>query len=138
MDKPPRPSEPEPPPPVPSTVPDPSSVTPPNTPPSPIRRSNPVLERLGLSGDITKNGNILDMEAFAHDVFYPLMDSPEGAPLKAGSLLIVKLGRAGEDAVRATYNICQKGFFRTGLRMRFPDGMTATTISEIKNTKYLS
>lgn len=86
---------------------------------------------------LTSNGNILDMESLGHDVFYPLMDSPEGAPIKAG-LMIVKVGRAGENAVRAAYSIGEKGFFRVGFRVRFPDGLTATTISEIKNVKSLS
>jgi hypothetical protein len=60
---------------------------------------------------LTKNGNILDMGALAHDLYYPLMDSPEGAPIKAGGLLIVKIGRVGEDSVRAAYNIGGRGMF---------------------------
>ena len=124
--------------PVYSTVPAAPTVAQQSASAPPAAERNVVIERLGLSGDLTKNGNILDMEALGHDLFYPLMDSPEGAPIKAGGLLIVKLGRVGEDAVRAAYNIGDRGFFRAGLRMRFPDGMTRTTMSEIKNVQSLS
>lgn len=101
-------------------------------------RWDELQSRLGLKGDLTKNGNILDYKALAHDIFYPLMDTPEGVPLKAGGLLVVKIGRAGEDAVRGTYNIGSRGYFWTGWRLRFPDGMTSSTLSEVKNVKTLS
>lgn len=59
---------------------------------------------------------------------------PEGAVGSAGvktagaGLLAVKLGKAGEDAVRATYAIGNRGFFRAGLRMRFPEGNITWTV----------
>jgi len=63
---------------------------------------------------------------------------PQGAPVKAGGLLIFKLGMAGEDAVRAAYSIGGRGFFRVGSRVRFPDGLTLAAVSEVKNVRSLS
>lgn len=45
-----------------------------------------VKQRLGLSGDLTKNGNIFDVDALAHDLFYPAMNSPGGAAVKAAGV----------------------------------------------------
>ena len=49
-----------------------------------------------------------------------------------------QIGRAGEDAVRAAYNIGKKQKFGINGRNRIPDGVTSTTLSEVKNVKSLS
>lgn len=61
---------------------------------------------------LTGDGSLTDSGAIAHDVWYPLLDMPEGAGFKlvGGGLMAVRLGKMGEDAVRATYNIGGKGF----------------------------
>lgn len=49
-----------------------------------------------------------------------------------------KLGKAGEDAVRAVYDIGKKPVepIRINGRPRIPDGLTDDTLNEIKNVKY--
>ncbi len=65
-------------------------------------RWDDIKSRLGLQGDLTKNGNILDVRALAHDVFYPLMDSPGGAGFKVAGLgfLAATLRAEGQLAFR--------------------------------------
>ncbi|USI99287.1 putative toxin [Xanthomonas prunicola] len=91
---------------------------------------------------VTGDGSITDFGAIAHDVWYPLLDMPEGAGFKlaGGGLMAVRLGRMGEDAVRAAYDIGGKEFFVLNGRLRMPDGINWTlgTISEVKNTQSLS
>ncbi|WP_267116574.1 RHS repeat domain-containing protein [Xanthomonas sacchari] len=57
---------------------------------------NDLKGRLGLQGDLTKNGNILDVKALAHDIFYPVMDSPFGGEAHLASIgfFALKLGPA--------------------------------------------
>ncbi|WP_238988726.1 putative toxin [Xanthomonas vasicola] len=91
---------------------------------------------------LTGDGSLTDFGAIAHDVWYPLLDMPEGAGVKlaGGGLMAVRLGRMGEDAVRAAYDIGGKEFFVLNGRLRMPDGINWTlgTISEVKNTQSLS
>lgn len=47
------------------------------------------MGRLGLQAPLTKNGNILDFQALAHDVYYPLMDSPGGSGAKLATVGVV-------------------------------------------------
>lgn len=49
-----------------------------------------------------------------------------------------QIGRAGEDAVSAVFNIGKKQKFSINGRNRIPDGVTSTTLSEVKNVKSLS
>ncbi len=49
-----------------------------------------------------------------------------------------QIGRAGEDAVSAAYDIGKKQKFSINGRNRIPDGVTSTTLSEVKNVKSLS
>ena len=49
-----------------------------------------------------------------------------------------ELGQAGEEAVRAAYNIGSKITIRVGERIRIPDGLTATTLTEVKNVAQLN
>ncbi|MBO9748786.1 hypothetical protein J7431_16420 [Xanthomonas phaseoli pv. dieffenbachiae] len=90
---------------------------------------------------LTGDGSVTDFGAIAHDLWYPLLDMPEGAGFKlaGGGLMAVRLGRMGEDAVRATYNIGGKGFFVVNGRLRIADGLNKDlrTISEVKNTQSL-
>lgn len=55
-----------------------------------------VKSRLGLSGDLTKNGNILDFGALFHDVVHPAMEMPAGKGLKVAGMgfFALKLGPA--------------------------------------------
>lgn len=55
-----------------------------------------------------------------------------------GGINAVRLGQAGEDAVRAAYNIGDKVPIRVAGRGRIPDGVTPTTVSEVKNVASLS
>ncbi|HGM6732422.1 TPA: hypothetical protein ACKQBZ_003532 [Stenotrophomonas maltophilia] len=45
-----------------------------------------MKSRLGLSGDLTKNGNILDFESLFHDMAIPAMNSPSGGMLASGGI----------------------------------------------------
>lgn len=47
-----------------------------------------------------------------------------------------QLGRAGEAAVRAVYNIGPKTPIQVFGRLRIPDGLTRTVLSEVKNVGY--
>ncbi|AGH77355.1 RHS repeat-associated core domain-containing protein [Xanthomonas citri pv. citri] len=90
---------------------------------------------------LTGDGSLTDFGAIAHDVWYPLLDMPEGAGFKlvGGGLMAVRLGKMGEDAVRATYNIGGKGFFVVNGRLRIADGLNKDlrTISEVKSKQSL-
>jgi hypothetical protein len=55
-----------------------------------------------------------------------------------GGAAAVRLGQAGEKAVRAVYNIGDKVKIAINGRVRIPDGMTDTVLSEVKNVKSLS
>jgi RHS repeat-associated protein len=48
------------------------------------------------------------------------------------------LGREGEAAVRAAYNIGEKITIQVAGRTRIPDGLTSTVLSEVKNVQSLS
>ncbi|GEM_PF-567915 len=66
-----------------------------------------VKSRLGLSGDLTKNGNILDFGALFHDFAIPAMYSRGGGGLAAVGPLAL--------AIRAEFNFAVRGehVFRT-------------------------
>jgi nucleotide-binding universal stress UspA family protein len=49
-----------------------------------------------------------------------------------------QLGRTGEAAVRALHDIGPSQSIKIGDRTRFPDGLTPTTLSEVKNVQSLS
>lgn len=51
---------------------------------------------------------------------------------------IVRVGQAGEAAVQAVYQIGNKARILVNGRTRIPDGMTATVLSEVKNTARMS
>lgn len=61
-----------------------------------------IKSRLGLSGDLTKNGNIFDFGALFHDVAIPAMYSRGGAGLAAAPVAIPMLARFN-FAVRAEH-----------------------------------
>jgi hypothetical protein len=48
------------------------------------------------------------------------------------------MGQAGESAVRGVANIGEKVAIRVGERVRIPDGLTNTTLTEVKNVRSLS
>jgi hypothetical protein len=50
----------------------------------------------------------------------------------------VRVGQAGEAAVRAAYNIGPKVAIKFAGRTRIPDGLTRTVLSEVKNVKSLT
>ncbi|MEZ8420602.1 putative toxin [Vibrio splendidus] len=49
-----------------------------------------------------------------------------------------QIGQAGEAAVQAAFDIGKKQKFSINGRVRIPDGVTSTTLSEVKNVKSLS
>ena len=57
--------------------------------------------------------------------------------LKGGLAPVLK-GQAGEAAARAIENIGVKQAIQVGGRTRIPDGITATTLNEVKNVFSLS
>jgi hypothetical protein len=59
-------------------------------------------------------------------------------PAARGGAVPVRLGQAGEDAVRGAYNIGDKVPVTIGGRTRIPDSLTPTTLSEVKNVGSLS
>ena len=62
----------------------------------------------------------------------------EGASKGATKLSPQQLGKFGEDAVKAVHNIGDKIKVTINGRVRIPDGLTGTTLSEVKNVKSLS
>lgn len=64
-----------------------------------------VLSRVGLKGDLTKNGNIFDVGALFHDIYYPFMDSPGGAGYKAAGagLVAITLRTEGRIAFKTEH-----------------------------------
>jgi len=62
--------------------------------------------------------------------------SVAGAP--RGGATAVRVGRAGEDAVRGVFNIGPKELIRINGRGRIPDGLTTNVLSEVKNVRSLS
>ncbi|WP_444935777.1 FG-GAP-like repeat-containing protein [Microbulbifer sp. JMSA004] len=72
-----------------------------------------------------------------------------GGAAKLGSFLFIRnatvatksagqVGRAGEEAVQAAFEIGKKQKFTINGRNRIPDGVTSTTLSEVKNVASLS
>lgn len=57
---------------------------------------------------------------------------------KPGGAGPVRVGQAGEDAVRGAYDIGDKVPIRVAGRGRIPDGLTPSTLSEVKNVASLS
>lgn len=55
-----------------------------------------------------------------------------------GGAAPVRLGQAGEDAVRGAYSIGDKVPVTIGGRTRIPDGLTTSRLSEVKNLGSLS
>jgi YD repeat-containing protein len=55
-----------------------------------------------------------------------------------GGAAAVRTGQAGERAVRKAYDIGDKVPIRVAGRTRVPDGLTASTVSEVKNVQSLS
>ena len=61
-----------------------------------------------------------------------------GADAGPGGAGPVRVGQAGEDGVRAVYSIGPKVQMRVNGCTRIPDGLPATTLSEVKNVSSLS
>lgn len=55
-----------------------------------------------------------------------------------GGAGVVRVGQAGEAAVRSVEDIGEKVLIRVGGRDRIPDGLTRTVLSEVKNVSSLS
>ena len=58
--------------------------------------------------------------------------------MTVGIATSVKLGKAGEEAVKSVYKIGDSTAIKIGTKTRFPDGLTVTTLSEVKNVAKLS
>jgi hypothetical protein len=58
--------------------------------------------------------------------------------VQRGGALPVRIGQAGERAVRAVHDIGPKVPINVNGRTRIPDGLTNTVLSEVKNVKSLS
>lgn len=65
----------------------------------------------------------------------PRRGATKGARGGAGP---VRLGQAGEDAVRGAYDVGPKVPITVGGRGRIPDGLTDSTLTEVKNVASLS
>ena len=55
-----------------------------------------------------------------------------------GGAAAVRVGQAGEAAVRGAFNIGEKAAIQVAGRTRIPDGLTSTVLSEVKNVGSLS
>ncbi|WP_235566433.1 putative toxin [Lysobacter sp. Root667] len=68
----------------------------------------------------------------------PFFAAVGGAKLVGAGLLALRLGKAGEDAVRATYAIGGRELIYVNGRLRIPDGINLAmkTVSEVKNVSY--
>jgi RHS repeat-associated protein len=64
--------------------------------------------------------------------------APQAQRIATGGAGVVRIGQIGEASVRAAYNIGRRGTFEVAGRRRIADGMTATTLSEVKNVRVLS
>lgn len=60
------------------------------------------------------------------------------APSLSPGAQVVRTGHTAEEAVRAAYDIGEKVPIVINGKTRIPDGMTATTITEVKNVARLS
>lgn len=114
-----------------------------------VQRANQSSERTWVDRNIrernwfTGEGSLTDVESLVDSVLPPLLNSPEGAlagglKFTGAGLLAVRLGIAGEDAVRAAYAIGGREFIYINGRLRLPDGLNrvAGTINEVKNVSY--
>ncbi|MBV7306985.1 NBR1-Ig-like domain-containing protein [Xanthomonas vasicola] len=69
----------------------------------------------------------------------PLVGVVKGAgTVVKGGVQAVRVGQAGETAVRAAVDIGPKESIKVAGRTRIPDGLTSTVLSEVKNVKSMS
>jgi hypothetical protein len=84
----------------------------------------------------------LEIATMAVDIAIPLppiYTAVKGSTVAArGGLAAVRLGRAGEDAVRAAFDIGNPTRILVNGRNRIPDGLTTNILSEVKNVRSLS
>ena len=70
--------------------------------------------------------------------FFPRTCATGGSRAARGGAQAVRVGQAGEAAVRSVADIGEKVLIRVGGRGRIPDGLTSTVLSEVKNVSSLS
>ena len=73
-----------------------------------------------------------------YKAYYGLDKATTSVQATSGGAEPVLLGQAGESAVRGAHSIGQKVLIRINGRHRIPDGLTGTTVSEVKNVSSLT
>jgi RHS repeat-associated protein len=86
------------------------------------QRTDAALSTIGLLSPIPTSGGMLKAALRL------------GEGVAKGGVVATRIGEAGEAAVRAAYNIGPKEAIEIAGRTRFPDGLTRTVLSEVKNT----
>lgn len=112
----------------------PRPTNPGDTTPTPTPKS--VAER---TGDLAENAFDGLMNGILPAIGPEGIYVAGGIKIAGGGLLAVRLGMAGERAVRAVYDIGLPTFIKINGRRRIPDGINALakTVSEVKNVKEL-
>lgn len=93
-------------------------------------------------GDSLQRGAGKAWDEFANKIL-PALGPPEalisgGAKIAGAGIMAVRLGNAGENAVRSVYAIGSREFIWVNGRLRIPDGINkaAMTVNEVKNVSY--
>ncbi len=97
-----------------------------------VAKGGKLVDKAGDTIDANKAKKLVEAEKAAPgSVVNKVDDTPQVTKNRA-------MGLEGEKAVRATYEIGSETKIKVGGRTRKPDGLTDTTLSEVKNVQNLS
>jgi RHS repeat-associated protein len=91
-----------------------------------------------LATDAARDMGVATLTILGGEIVGPFVGAIRGFRFAGGLANANRLGLAGEAAVRGAYDIGPMASFRIEGRLRFPDGLTRTTLSEVKNVGNLS
>ena len=96
------------------------------------------IEAVGILAGLFPAGKFLTRGEDAAEVVIDGAKLLRRSDAATGGAAAVRVGRAGEDAVRAVFDIGPKELIRINGRGRIPDGLTNEVLSEVKNVQFLS